>query len=78
MKLCSRCKKTQPVDQFGRNTSTKNGLKYFCKQCVNDLHRVWAEENPDKVIAARDRARDRRKRAYELLRLHEGDKASSS
>lgn len=31
--ICTKCKKTLPVDQFNKNRTTKTGLMYMCKSC---------------------------------------------
>lgn len=74
LKLCSRCRRRLPETEFGRNRATRSGLKYFCKKCVNDKHRKWAEMNPDKVRAAGERQKRRRKQAFDLLRAREKEK----
>lgn len=71
LKLCSRCREKKNKTEFGANEATRDGLKYFCKPCVNELHRDWAAKNPERVKAARDRSRARRKQAFELLRRAE-------
>lgn len=35
MKKCSKCKKNKHLDKFGKDSRSKDGLKYQCKQCVN-------------------------------------------
>ena len=76
-KLCSRCKQTKVCSMnpkessFGRNNATRDGFKYYCKTCVNELHREWAAKNPEKVAAARERQKLRRQRAFDLLRKNE-------
>lgn len=41
-KTCSRCKETKPVDQFGKNKSTPDGLSYYCKACQKARYREKA------------------------------------
>lgn len=48
-KTCSRCKETKPVDDFGSNKSTPDGLSYYCKAC----NRVLYQERKAKKKAKR-------------------------
>ena len=34
-KICKKCGKELPVDKFYKNKSQKDGLGYYCKDCVN-------------------------------------------
>lgn len=52
-KVCPRCGKELPLDAFGKNKSTKDGLNPLCKNCDHDakskphkprLHKVTTEE----------------------------------
>lgn len=71
LKQCSQCDEDKSADEFGRNKASRDGLKYFCKSCVNQLQREWAEKNPERVAEARERQKERRRKAYELLRQQE-------
>ena len=33
MKRCPRCDKHLPLDAFGRNKATRDGLAYYCRPC---------------------------------------------
>lgn len=35
-KLCCKCKTLQPLDNFGKLKSSKDGLKYDCKSCIKE------------------------------------------
>lgn len=70
-KTCSRCSVSKTAEDFGNNKAARDGLKYFCKDCVNRLQREWAQKNPQRVADARDRQRERRRKAYDLLREQE-------
>ncbi len=78
LKQCSRCDEEKPESDFGRNKASRDGLKYFCKRCVNQLQREWAEKNPERVAEARERQKGRRRKAYDLLRQQESQGDSSS
>lgn len=34
MKTCTRCLETKPLEEFGTQAKTKDGHRYWCKQCV--------------------------------------------
>lgn len=36
MKECSRCHRELPESEFSKNISTKDGLQFWCKSCLND------------------------------------------
>lgn len=33
-KICKKCGKELPVDKFYKNKSQKDGIGYYCKDCV--------------------------------------------
>ena len=35
LKQCCKCKEKKPLDQFGKYASSKDGLNYRCKTCMN-------------------------------------------
>ena len=35
MKVCTKCKEALPLSEFRKQSSTKDGLKYCCKECDN-------------------------------------------
>ena len=36
MKYCARCETTQPLENFGRNRSARDGLTTYCRPCHNE------------------------------------------
>lgn len=40
MKVCSRCKETKPVSEFGKSSKAKDGLQWHCRTCKSELHRL--------------------------------------
>lgn len=36
MKECKRCHRQLPETEFYKNISAKDGLQFWCKQCLND------------------------------------------
>ena len=48
-KECTKCKQMVPIEQYGKLTRAKNGLKSACKPCLAKWHktpkaRAWARE----------------------------------
>ena len=38
-KTCSQCSETKPINHFGINRASKDGLQYNCKECVKEYRR---------------------------------------
>jgi protein-arginine kinase activator protein McsA len=36
MKICIKCQKEKTKDNFSKKNNTKDGLYYYCKQCVKE------------------------------------------
>lgn len=50
-RACSKCGSVLEwnIENFGRDSSKKNGLTYQCKKCRNRYAQRWREKNRDKV-----------------------------
>lgn len=48
---CSKCRELKTVDDFHKNNSTPNGLRYYCKPCATKSVKDWQSENLDWVKA---------------------------
>lgn len=59
MKTCSRCGKTQPVDEFSRHRSNRDGLRPQCKSCGRAYARAYHDANREKEHAYYEANRDR-------------------
>jgi 5-methylcytosine-specific restriction endonuclease McrA len=44
-KVCNKCQVEKSTDNFGKLTSSKDGLAYFCKECNNLRYREWSKDN---------------------------------
>jgi len=80
-KLCVRCGEVQLASYFYRQSGSKDGLRSWCKKCMNERAAQWHRENPDKArekrrnwaikqspeykLAASRRDRDGRRQRYE-------------
>jgi hypothetical protein len=73
-KVCTRCERRRPVDEFGRSDRYADGLRPHCMRCRVEYTREWRQSNRDEVnakkrayearpeVKARRRARDRRRK----------------
>lgn len=53
LKTCSACGLTKPLEAFGRNRQTPDGLAYYCKDCAAKKQAQWVERNPEKMRQAK-------------------------
>ncbi len=53
-KVCSKCKKEQPVAEFGKQKGRRDGLRPHCKSC----RRQYREENKDTIRAKKKAYRE--------------------
>ena len=51
MKICTKCNEEKPLDAFRKQSSTKDGLKYYCKECDNQTAKKYYEKNKNKIIS---------------------------
>lgn len=51
LKLCGRCKKELPAENFGFRTSRRLGrrIKSECKECLNKRRTDWKIKNPERM-----------------------------
>ena len=54
-KKCSKCGEVKPLDGFGRDRHTKDGLRYNCKNCMNEVKRIYRDKNKEKIRKSRSR-----------------------
>ena len=50
MKVCTKCKEAKALGAFRRQSSTKDGLKYFCKECDDATAKKYYEKNKKEII----------------------------
>ena len=58
-KYCSGCKEEKPLDCFGNDNSTKDGLKNWCKPCRNEAQAKYRKTPAGKATQARGQAKYR-------------------
>ena len=44
-KVCSKCKEEKKVCEFGKLKSSKDGYRYFCKKCRNNIEKTYEGNN---------------------------------
>ena len=49
-KKCSKCGRELPISEFYRNSSSKDGLQGWCKDCTNDKLRKQGLNPVDKTL----------------------------
>ena len=37
MKICTKCGETKPSTEFRKNARTRDGLRFWCKDCLLDF-----------------------------------------
>lgn len=47
MKTCTKCGATKPLDEFGKNSSKRDGLDYYCRECRRATGAAWRAKNPN-------------------------------
>ena len=50
MKICTKCKEQKPLEAFRKQSSTKDGLKYYCKDCDNKTAKSYYQKNKGKIV----------------------------
>lgn len=49
MKRCGHCKESKSEECFGKDRSTKDGLKKTCKECLNAMYRDYHHRHPERA-----------------------------
>lgn len=50
IKVCFKCGRELPVEQFSKNKTRKDGLDTKCKECAKQYMQQYYEENKEKII----------------------------
>jgi len=45
MKQCSKCKKLKDESEFNKQHTTKDGLRFWCRQCSRNYDRKYYKKN---------------------------------
>lgn len=54
-KICTKCKVDKALSEFGKNRTTKDGLRYWCKTCRLEDNRSYRQKNKEAVKEYRQR-----------------------
>lgn len=73
LKVCSGCKRAQPRSEFCKNSSAKDGLNWYCRECSTKKKREWTRKNRERSRETQrkwreenlDYARERARRYFE-------------
>ena len=69
-KKCIVCLKSKSIDQYWKNSKSKDGYKAFCRECGSEKYKLWKKENPQRVYELHKQACDKwRKTHPEKARL---------
>lgn len=49
LKTCSKCGEVKPIDEFSKDSKSKDVKMSICKACNCKRASAWAKENPDRV-----------------------------
>lgn len=55
MKKCPHCQQTQPLEQFGKNKTTKDGLSCWCKSCQKKSDKKYYKQNQKQILTKKKR-----------------------
>ena len=47
-KVCTRCGEEKPLGEFWKDRCSEDGLRYYCKSCMNCLTNNWVAKNREK------------------------------
>lgn len=47
MKVCSKCKIDKDINQYNKKKGNKDGLSYYCKECVSVENKLYKEKKRD-------------------------------
>jgi len=47
MRVCSTCKEVKQINDFNKNSNSKDGLQAHCKDCHSSYSKKWRASNPD-------------------------------
>lgn len=64
MKTCVKCGKAQPLTEFYRQATMKDGYRNDCKACMKVMRRSWYERNRDCAIQRTQKWREAHPERY--------------
>ena len=49
-KICTKCNTNKLFSEFNKDKNTKNGLTYYCKECLNNIKKEYYLKNKEKIL----------------------------
>jgi hypothetical protein len=59
-KVCSKCGESKPIEAFGKNRTTTDGLAKWCKTCKKETDKQYYIKNREKIKEYRMKNREKR------------------
>lgn len=54
-KICTKCKQSKPLLEFGRQSASKDGYKYYCKICISQtMQQRYNDIRPKQIAQVRE------------------------
>ncbi len=53
MKVCTKCKISKDLIEFGKNSHSKDKLSYYCKLCRNTANKLWLSQGNNRQLASK-------------------------
>jgi hypothetical protein len=60
MKKCSKCEQIKEFTSFYKCSASKDGFRNDCKDCHNEIKKVWEQKNIERILEIRKQYRSRR------------------
>jgi len=72
MKICKKCKKEQPIENYYKNKLSKGGIISECKSCYSKRSKEYREKFPEKRAEIKKRSRLKNVEKYKKRELENG------
>lgn len=69
MKICKKCKKEHPIENFHRHKGFADGRRCTCKDCANEYQKKYYSENKEEHIARCIEWHRENREAYNKIQL---------
>lgn len=75
MKICSKCRELKDICDFGKRSTNKDGLNYYCKLCEKIKSKGYREANRERCNLSAVKSRDN---LHWSVRLYRGTQSSAN
>ena len=72
LKTCNRCKESQPIENFHKNKTTKDGKQNTCKSCKTEMRRLSYDPAVERTRKIKERYGISEEGYDHLFNLQEG------